>query len=246
LGCHGGELPSCKTTCFLVNGELALDAGALCGSLSLEQLSDVDNILITHSHFDHIKDLPLLADLMVGRRKSPVVIHASTECVKSLKKNVFNDEMWPDFTRIPTPAKPILKMRTFRPGARFTVGRYSVQTIPVTHPVESCAFVVTEGKTTIAMSGDTGPTEKLWQVLNKTKNLRAVLVETSFPNSQQKVADVSGHLTPRTLEGELGKLERNGAEVYLYHLKPAYVPTLRKELAHLPVGILELGDSFEF
>jgi ribonuclease BN (tRNA processing enzyme) len=246
LGCHGGEQPKHRTTCFLVDGVLALDAGALCATLQLEDLLKVDNILVTHSHFDHVKDLPLMADLIVGRRDKPVTVYGSFECTATLKKNMFNNRLWPDFTRIPTPKNPVVELKSFKPGAKFKIGKYSIQTIPVTHPVESCGFVVTNGTSSIAMSGDTGPTEKLWKVLNRAKNLKALLLETSFPNKLQQLADISGHLTPQTLKTELTKFRRNGADVFLYHLKPAFVPQLKKELAELPVEVLELGDTFEF
>ena len=246
LGCHGGELPNCKSTCFLVDGVLALDAGALTSSLSLEELGRVDDILLTHSHFDHVKDLPLMADLVVGRREKPVTIWASQECAKTLRTNMFNNSLWPDFTKIPTAKNPVLQIKPFKAGSSFKIGRYSVQSVPVTHPVESCGFVVSDGDVSVAISGDTGPTTKLWKLLNKVQHLKAVLVETSFPNKLQQLADISGHLTPHTLQGELGKFERNGAAVLLYHLKPAFVPQLKKELAGMPVEVLELGDTFEF
>jgi cAMP phosphodiesterase len=246
LGCHGGELPKYKTTCFLIDEVLALDAGALTGTLTLEKLSKVDDIIISHSHFDHVKDLPLMADLIVGRREKPVTIWASKECAKTLRDNMFNNSLWPDFTQIPTRKNPVLQIKAFKAGSSFKIGKYSVQSIPVTHPVESCGFIVSDGELCVAMSGDTGPTEKLWKVLNKTRNLKAVLLETSFPNRLQQLADISGHLTPQTLKTELTKFERNGAEVLLYHLKPAFVPQLKRELAGLPVEVLELGDSFEF
>lgn len=245
LGCHGGELPKCKTTCFLVDEVLALDAGALTATLSLEQLLKVDNILISHSHFDHVKDLPLLADLIVGRRERPVTVWASRECARTLRENVFNNSLWPDFTKIPTRKSPVIQLKAFKAGSSFKIDKYRVQSIPVSHPVESCGFVVTHGDTALAMSGDTGPTELLWKVLNKTPNLKALLLETSFPNKLQQLADISGHLTPQTLRVELGKLNRNGAAVLLYHLKPAFVPQLKKELADLPVEVLELGDRFD-
>ena len=98
LGCSGGELPGHRTTCFLVDGRLAVDAGALTASLDLDALLAVDDILLTHSHFDHVKDVPLLSDLLVGRRKKPVRVHASTGCARTLRESVFNDELWPDFT----------------------------------------------------------------------------------------------------------------------------------------------------
>src|SRR5262249_9460895 len=157
----------------------------------------------SHSHFDHVKDLPLLADLLVGRRKRPITVYASTECARTLRTNMFNDALWPDFTRIPRKSNPIIQIRSFRAGSTFRVGKYRIQSIPVSHPVESCGFVVTDGKSSVAMSGDTGPTEKLWKVLNATPKLQALLLETSFPNEQQRLADISGHLTPNTLREEL-------------------------------------------
>jgi cAMP phosphodiesterase len=245
LGCHGGELPTCKSTCFLVDDVLALDAGALTGTLTLEELCRVDHILVGHSHFDHVKDLPLMADLVIGRRDKPVTIHASRECARALRENMFNNALWPDFTRIPTRTSPVLQIKTFRAGGTFEVGPYTVRSVPVSHPVESCGFIISDGKSTLAMSGDTGPTDKLWKALNATKNLKALLLETSFPNKLQSLADISGHLTPYTLEQELKKFQRNGASVMLYHLKPAFVAQLKKELAALPVEVLELNDTFE-
>jgi cAMP phosphodiesterase len=230
----------------LIDEVLALDAGALTSSLALDKLLKVDDILISHSHFDHVKDLPLLADLIVGRREKPVTVWASKECAKTLRENMFNNALWPDFTRIPSRKTPVIQVRSFKAGSTFQIGKYKVQSIPVSHPVESCGFVVTHGDASVAMSGDTGPTEKLWEILNKTRNLKALLLETSFPNRLQQLADISGHLTPQTLRNELSKFHRNGADVFLYHLKPAFVPQLKKELQGMPVEVLELGDSFEF
>ena len=245
LGCHGGELPACRSTCFLVDGVLALDAGALTRSLQLEDLCRVDHILLSHSHFDHVKDLPLLADLVVGRRDGPVTIWGSQECITALRENMFNNHLWPDFTRIPTQRNPVLRLKSFRAGAKIKVGPYTVQTIPVHHPVESCGFVISNGKASLGMSGDTGPTDLLWKHLNRAQNLKAVLLETSFPNALQQLADISGHLTPQTLESELGKFNDNGAKVLLYHLKPAFVAQLKAEVKHLPVRVLELDEVYD-
>ena len=96
---------------------------------------------------------------------------------------MFNNALWPDFTTIPSSKNPVFKIKPFKAGSSFKVGKYDVRTVPVTHPVESCGFVVSNGKTAVAMSGDTGPTDKLWDLLNATKNLKAVLLEASFPNS---------------------------------------------------------------
>ncbi len=248
LGCSGGELPRHRTTCFLVDGALAIDAGALTASLPLERLLEVDDIVLTHSHFDHVKDVPLLSDLLVGRRETPVRIHASTACARTLRRNIFNDELWPDFTRIPD-GKPVLEILPFAPTERFRVGRYTVDPVPVEHPVESVGFVLSDGRSAIAVSGDTGPTSAFWKRVNAERRLKALIVELSFPNALQRLADVSGHLTPQTLAAELRKVERNGFPVLLYHLKPAHHAQLRRELAALrlpDVRILSRGDAFTF
>ena len=248
LGASGGELGRHRTTCFLVDDALAIDAGALTSSLPLEALARVDDIVLTHSHFDHVKDVPLLADLLVGRRERPVVVHASTECARSLREDVFNDRLWPDFTRIPDRRRPVVSIKPFDPRRRFRAGRYTVRPVPVAHPVESVGLVVSDGDAAIAISGDTGPTEAFWDAVNRTAEVRALLVETSFPTRLQALADVSGHLTPRTLARELDKVERNGFPVFLYHLKPAYAAELRSEIAALKLGVrvLARGDAFTF
>jgi cAMP phosphodiesterase len=249
LGCSGGELKGHRTTCFLLDGRLALDAGALTQGLDLDELLQVDDIVLTHSHFDHVKDVPLLADLLVGRRKTPVRVHASPACAKALRQDVFNDRLWPDFTRIPDAGNPVMVVVEFDPARPFQVGPYTFRPVPVVHPVESMGYVVSDGRTAFAISGDTGPTDLFWRRVNDEPRMKAVLVELSFPNGLQWLADVSGHLTPRTLVSELAKLERNGYPVLLYHLKPAYVADLRRELETLRIPdtrVLALGDEFTF
>jgi cAMP phosphodiesterase len=249
LGCSGGELPRHRTTCFLVDGRMAIDAGALTQGLDLDALLKVDDILLTHSHFDHVKDVPLLADLLVGRRRTPVRVHASPECTRSLREDVFNDRLWPDFTRIPDARHPVIALKPFDPRRSFRIGPYTIRAVPVVHPVESMGYIVSDGRASFAISGDTGPTDRFWERVNAERKLRAVLVEISFPNALQGLADVSGHLTPRTLKVELGKLARNGFPVLLYHLKPAYVAELRREIAALRLPgtrVLRMGDEFTF
>jgi cAMP phosphodiesterase len=246
LGPHGGELPGCRSTCFLVDGVLALDAGALTSTLPLDELVKIDHILLTHSHFDHIKDLPLLADVLVGRRDAPVTIWANTECIDTLRENLFNNVLWPDFTRIPTAKAPVYRLKSFKSGATVKIGPYTVKSVPVTHPVESCGFIVSDGHSAMAMSGDTGPTETFWKVLNKRDDVKLLLLETSFPNALQALADISGHFTPQTMLAELDKFDRRDCQVLLYHLKPAFVDVLKREVKAMPVHVCEEGERFEF
>ena len=246
LGPHGGELPGCRSTCFLVDGRLALDAGALTQTLDLEALARIDDILLTHSHFDHVKDLPMLSDVLVTSRDRPVTIHGNQGCIRTLQRNLFNDVLWPDFTAIPSPRRPVFRLKPFKAGASVKVGPYRVRSVPVSHPVESCGFLISDGHgSALGMSGDTGPTDRLWQLLNRSPELKAVLVECSFPDELQPLADLSGHLTPSTLEQELTKLRRPDVKVLLYHLKPAYLAAIKAQVKRLDVHVLEPGEELE-
>ncbi|HET8733687.1 MAG TPA: 3',5'-cyclic-nucleotide phosphodiesterase, partial [Anaeromyxobacteraceae bacterium] len=246
LGASGGELRGHGSTCFLVDGRMALDAGALTSRLDLEALDRVDHVLVTHAHLDHVKDVPLLADLLVGRRRHAVTVHASKGAASTLRRSLLNGRLWPDFTRIPSARQPVLRLRTFAHGRPFRVGPYRVTGVKVSHTVESTGFVVRHGGAAFAISGDTGPTAGFWREVNGSPDLGALLVEVSFPDRLQRLADRSGHLTPRTLRAELAKVERGDLPVYLYHLKPAFAAELKAEVAGLGlpgVKVLEEGDE---
>jgi len=247
LGCHGGELPHHRTTCFLIDGKMTVDGGTITSVLTYEEILKIDDIFLTHSHFDHVKDVPLMTDLLVGKRKTPVIVHGPDETMACMDKDVFNNRLWPDFRVIPTREAPVIKFDSVPVNKTFTCGEYKMQAIPVHHPVYSVGYII-EGPTgAIAFSGDTGPTEELWKAINATPNVKAVFVELSFPNSLQWLADISGHLTPRTVMSELEKLDRRGAKIYLYHLKPSVVNEVKKEIAalgHDYLQICELDDVY--
>ncbi len=234
LGCSGGELQGHRTTSFLLDGKVALDAGSLCEALSLPELLRIDHIVLTHSHFDHVKGIPLLADLLIGRREEPVVVHGSPECIDTLRRHVFNEKLWPDFTRLPTKGQAVVRLEPFEVGRSWQLGPYQITSRLVNHPVEAVGLLVEKGRSALAISGDTGPTEAFWEMVNGTKNLKALLLETSFPEALHELAEASGHLTPRTLRAEIeGKLRQNGLPIHLYHLKPAYLKQIEKEIRAL-------------
>lgn len=248
LGCHGGELPGHRTTCFLLEGTLTVDAGAITQALALDEILRIDDIFLTHSHFDHVKDVPLMTDLLVGKRDKPVVVHGPVETMEAMDEDVFNNRVWPDFRVIPTKEKPVVALAALRDHEPVQCQGLRIRAIPVHHPVYSVGYVI-EGKTSaIAFSGDTGPTEALWKAINATANVKAVFVEVSFPSSQQWLADVSGHLTPKTMMAELAKLDRRGAKIYLYHIKPSVIDEVKAEIAALELDYLhvcELEEVYE-
>lgn len=121
LGCHGGETPRHRTTCFLIDERITIDAGAVCRSLSLDEQIRIDHMLISHSHMDHVKDLALLADQVIGKRKDPVYLHCGPETAETLQSSYFNNYLWPDFTKIPSPENPVMKIVVHKPGRSFRI-----------------------------------------------------------------------------------------------------------------------------
>lgn len=248
LGAHGGEMPGCHATAFRLDGCLAVDAGGLAATLSIEEQCRLEHVLITHPHLDHVKDLAFVSDLMAGRRQAPLEVHAAPGVVAALRSHFFNNILWPDFTAIPTRSAPVVRLDPLVPCREQQVGEYVVCAIPVTHSVVATGFVVSGSDATVAFSGDTGPTELFWAMLDSLPRLDALFVEVSFPNSLQRLADASLHLTPRTLDEELNKWSRHDVPVYLYHLKPAFVAMIEREVAQLrrpTLRVLRDGDVIE-
>ncbi|HOX45240.1 MAG TPA: 3',5'-cyclic-nucleotide phosphodiesterase [Myxococcota bacterium] len=247
LGCHGEERSGFFTPSLLLDGHVLLEAGSFACALAFRRQVAVDHILVSHAHHDHLRDLPAFADLIIGHRRRPVVVHASQGAMDILRRDLFNNRLWPDFFSLPSPEAPILVGRVFGPHSAFGVGGLRVRAIPVNHPGEAVGFLVRGGRGSFLYSGDTGPTQALWLAANRVRDLRLALVETKFPNDLQMVADAAGHLTPRTLERELGKLRAQDLPVALYHVKPDRFAEVRREVRALGrprVRFLEIGDRF--
>jgi 3',5'-cyclic-nucleotide phosphodiesterase len=248
IGCHGGETPRHRTSAFVIDDRLAIDAGALTSGMELKAQFRLEACLVSHAHLDHVRDLATIADNRQQNGCPPLVIAGTKVTIGILKKHFFNNLLWPDFSVIPSAAKPAISYQIIRPETPTLVAGYRVRAILVSHTIECCAFVV-EGKNgALAYSGDTGPTERLWEVLNETKNLRGMLMEVSFPDEQQRLATVSGHHTPTTLAADLAKLKApKDLPTLLYHIKPSFQARVERECARLKgvnLTVCAIGDQF--
>lgn len=248
IGCHGGETPRHRTSAFLFDGRLAVDAGSLTSGMDLRAQCRLEACLVSHAHLDHIRDLATIADNRVQNNCPPLLVAGTKATLGVLKKHFFNDLLWPDFAKIPNALRPTIRYVELKPEVETVVAGYKVRAIRVSHTIDTCGFVVKGKGGSVAYSGDTGPTDRLWQVLNATKDLRALLMEVSFPNGQQRLANLSGHHTPRTLAQDLEKLDRpKDLPVLLYHIKPSFQVQVEKECAKLKglnLTVLALRDHF--
>ncbi len=254
LGSFGGDSPTCRMTSFVVDDTVAVDAGAITRALPIPEQSRIRHVLITHSHIDHTATLPFLIENTFGVNEEAMSIYSTRRILAVVRRHVFNNDTWPDFSRIPNRVYPRLRFVAIEAERPFVItglpsGDLEVTAVPVNHIVPTVGLLLRQGGGSILFTSDTGPTDRVWQVANETSDLGAVITECSFPNRLQALADVSLHLSPQTLADELGKLNRP-TRVLIYHFKPPYVDELRAELGSTrlpwPVEELEQGREYEF
>ncbi len=248
LGCSGGEAKGCYLTTFLIDGRISLDAGSLTSSLTFEQQKKVDLILVTHSHLDHIKSIPFMADNLLLNGNSKEIVVATTEKILSeIKAHITNNVIWPDFSLIPKD-KPVLKFLPIQPLIWQRLFDLEIYPIYVNHASEALGYILKKDKNCLVFTGDTGQTDLIWKKTKEIKEIKAVIVECSFPNRMENIARVSKHLTPSLLFQELCKLKRDDIPIYVYHLKPNYREEIEKELEFIKefkIYPLKRGDTIK-
>ncbi len=244
VGCDGGIAPGKLTTCFQLSDSLIIDAGSICGGMDLEAQSKIRDIFISHTHLDHIRDLGFLADNMLGEIDR-INLHALPEVNRHLKAHFFNNVIWPDFTRIPSPKNPFYVLNDIDAETKYGFGAITVLLVRVSHVVPSTGFVLEDQESAVVISGDTGPTDRIWEICRTYSNIKGFFVELAFPTALQAIADASKHFTPATLKKELCKFEKDNTPVALYHLKPKYAGQIREEIAALGNSVFRFLSNGE-
>jgi ribonuclease BN (tRNA processing enzyme) len=253
LGCHGSDqlLPrfqtslTCGTCGFLFNGTLLLDAGTVGAKLHLDEQHAIRHVLLSHLHFDHIQGLPTLVDNRFGETDG-LVVASIPEVLGGLKTHIFNGEVYPNFFHLPTPDRPILTSQALSPGQAYLLSGLSVIPIRVNHLVPAVGFLISDDRSTVLYSGDTHHTEDIWRVARQMPNLKAVLIEASYPDHMADLAIHSKHLTPAMLRKEFEKLEQPELPLYVFHMKPRFRDHIVQELHALNIpnlSVLEEGQE---
>ena len=227
LGAFGGRDRERKTTSFLFR-DFVIDAGNLFSAVN--ESYQLFNLFLSHSHLDHIVDLPLFLDFAFMKMEKSLKVYASSETIEALRKCIFNDTIWPDFSKLYLASgKPAVEFIEIKEFERITVESFIVTPIPAVHTVKTFGFKIESNGKAVVISGDTKSNPLLWEFVNGDRNIKAVLVDVSFPSRLQKIANVSGHFTPSSLASDLRNLRRN-IDIYIYHIKPAYYNEVKKEI----------------
>ncbi|MBI5639013.1 MAG: 3',5'-cyclic-nucleotide phosphodiesterase [Nitrospirae bacterium] len=247
LGSSGAEFPGYNPPAFLIDGNMLLDAGTIGSRLTEEEQWKIRNIFITHSHLDHIKGIPFLADnIVLKNQRHSVTVYGIKETLLSLRENLLNDKIWPDFTRISAAIEPVIKLRNIAEGKSVTIGDYRIRACRVNHTVPAVGYIIRDKKDRVLLyTGDTGPTDAIWKA---SSHMDAVIVEVSFPNSMEGLARKTGHLTAGLLLKELDKIKNVPEKIYITHPKPQYLEQIKKEIKKLGrrnIEMLKDGKVYE-
>jgi ribonuclease BN (tRNA processing enzyme) len=236
LGCSGAIAAGCKTTAFLLDDDILIDAGTGVGDLALEALAKVDHILISHSHLDHVLSIGLLADSVMRLRKAQnrpaIQVRALPETLAALRQHIFNGVIWPDFTRLPSAENPVLELVPIAIGDVLSLGGKRVEVLSASHTVPAVGFAVDGGSVGWwVYTGDTGPNPALWQRL-KQMRVAHLVIETAFSDEEHLLARISRHLCPTALGNELAQLG-GSVDVHITHIKPGEMEAVMAEIGRL-------------
>ncbi len=221
LGCSGAIARGCRTTSFLINHNILIDAGTGVGDLTLDEMCQIDHVFLTHSHLDHVAALPLMLDAVSSLRSQPVQVHALAATTAALQSHIFNNVIWPDFSRIPSAQTPFLQYRPLAPGEVIDVDGTGVVVLPAIHTVPAVGYAVRGRSGWWVYSGDSGPNPAFWQRINQLP-VAMLVIETAFSNHESALAQRSQHLAPHTLAQELAQLNPGRpCPIYITHTKPS-------------------------
>lgn len=249
LGCSGGIGDGRHTTSFLVDDDVLLDAGTGVLTLSSEALCRIDHVFISHAHLDHILSIPLMLDSVGYRRDKPLTLYASQAVIETLNVSIFNWCVWPDFTRIPNPQHPYLRMQTLELGESVTLaGGRTVTALPAEHVVPTVGYKIAAPNGSFAFSGDTTYCEPFWRRVSDDDTIRYIVIETAFSENERAIAEVSKHLSPAMLMDSLARYT-GSAEIFVTHLKPGQEDHIMRDIADLAADggpqMLTQGHVFE-
>ena len=235
LGAYGTKAKGYGTSAFYLNEKNMIDAGNLLSTLE-EQCGYIENIWLTHSHLDHICDIAYILDNYYSQREKSLVIHGLPETITALQEDFLNNRIWPDFSKIMLSDQktPCIEYKVIEFGTVYTLeDGTTIEAYPTDHTVASCGYIYTKNKRAILITADTYSLETTFEIIERNKSIKAMVIECSFPSSMDKLALESKHLTPKILFESLDGLKREDIRLYINHIKPLYLEEIIKEIKQL-------------
>lgn len=225
----------------VINGSVVIDAGSIGFWGTPQQQAAIRHIFLTHSHIDHIASLPTFLDNVYDPATEVVTIHATADTLAVLQNHIFNDKVWPDFFGMKPAGRAFLNPHPVVPGQMLEIEGLRILPVPVNHIVETVGYIVSDGKSTVVFGADSGPTGEIWKIASTYKQPITVLIESSFPNGMHRIAELSGHMTPKLVGAEVKKMPRT-KRILVVHVKPRFRVEIEQELMDLGIAGLRVAE----
>lgn len=252
LGAHGSRSNGSYTTCLHVSNHTVIDAGNLLNNFTTHG-TRIDNIFLTHSHLDHIIDIPFFVDITLVSRDTPLTIFGLQSTIDVFKEHIFNWKIWPNFEEIAASQENLenIIFKPIEPDVPIKVDDITVTPFLANHTVDSLGYMVTNSNNhAFVFSGDTTYNKTMWDTINHNPNVTTLIVDVSFPSSIQALADSSRHYSPNSFYEDIKHLKRDDLTFFVSHLKEPYAKEIERELKLLDFpakygGTLNDGDYID-
>ena len=230
LGAYGGKSSGQNTTCIQINKNSVIDAGNILKGLG-EDAKYIDNIFLTHSHLDHIVDIPFFVDAFFEQRENPVKIYALQGTIKHLNEYVFNQDICPSFCETHANRSKAFEFVILELNKEFELEDGTlIKAVENNHLEASCGFVITKNNNSTLLTSDTYKCQAIWDEINNNLSIKSVIIEVSLPSKLSELAIGSKHLTPQFLKEELTLLKRDDVRIYVNHIKPQHKDEIIQEI----------------
>ncbi|WP_309496454.1 MBL fold metallo-hydrolase [Sulfurovum sp.] len=230
LGADGSYSHETDATSFLIEKNIVIDAGNLIQGLGTK-CCELEHIFITHTHFDHIVDLPFIIDSYFDCRKKPLKIYALSENIDILRQYLFNWTIWPNFGDIVNLHNELsLELIPIEYGQTIKIDDIEISVIKANHTLPTCGFKIKKNEQAFLLSGDTYVNNELIELLNCDHSINSLIIDVSLNSKEEGLAYKSKHLTPKLLQEMLFHLKRDDLTIYTYHQKPLHTRKIDQEL----------------
>ncbi|MCR4797167.1 MAG: MBL fold metallo-hydrolase [Lachnospiraceae bacterium] len=180
--------------------------------------SDMDGILITHEHSDHIAGLGVIS------RKYALPIYATRGTIEAIKKSKSLGQIDPSLFHV------------ICPDVDFTIGELTIHPIRIRHDArDPVAYALTDGKKKVSVLTDLGCYDDY--IIENIKGSHLMLLEANHDLNMLRVGPYPYYLKQR-ISGEYGHLSNESSGKLLSDV-------LHDDVSHVLLGHLSKENNYE-